>query len=117
MAVDAAPILPFDLLTDGRGLVVHARFGGLNGALIDKVRPDCVAAPLVGNGFDALDVIQRLNAAGFCGILYVLTSPIPELAAIVSEIGAFGAAFDVVIAEIGDEGETKSLTPLPAPHP
>lgn len=71
---------------DGRGAARIAHLGGLTAAAMAAIRPDLVVAPLLDSGFDILDVLGRLDHFGFRGRLCAVSPPLPDPAAVTSEV-------------------------------
>ena len=74
-------------------------FDELTPRLLRELAPSLLIAPLMGDGFDAVDVAHRLGAADFQGRLHVLTPPIPAPGAVQAEIqeAAGGVGVDLMI--------------------
>ncbi len=68
--------------------VVMARFAMLDRRLLDSVAPDCVMCPLFGPGFDAIQVIEALDAMGYQGAICVVTDPLPAPDVVLRELQA-----------------------------
>lgn len=85
---------------------VNTGFDGLTIDLIAKHDPHLVVAPLVGPGFDVLDVAGRLLRCGFTGSLRALTTPLPNLSAVRSEIRSHCSDLDVDIVVVSPPAET-----------
>lgn len=79
--------------------VEAAPFSGLDLALMARVMPDAVFAPLMGPGFDILDLATRLARLGYGGSLHGLTGPLPDPEAIAREIRSHceGIDFELVV--------------------
>lgn len=81
------------------GTPVLRRFplAALTSAMLYLLKPDRVICPLMGDGFDAADVVEKLAAIGFGGRLTVIADvPKPEL--IRAELSSLcpGISVDVV---------------------
>lgn len=74
-----------------------AGFGELTAALVRRLRPAMVVAPLVGPDFDAVDVAHLLAAAGFRGRLIVTAPTLPDVELIRQEIKGADGEFEVEI--------------------
>lgn len=61
-------------------------FAELTPRLLHDLAPSLLISPLMGEGFDAVDVAHRLEAAAFKGRFRVLSPPIPEPEAVQAEI-------------------------------
>lgn len=74
-------------------------FRGLGIDDIARLDPQLVLAPLVGRGFDILDVGALMLRCGYLGPVRALTAPLPNLAAIRSEVRSHcvGIDFDFVV--------------------
>ncbi|MBS0565278.1 MAG: hypothetical protein JSR87_12640 [Proteobacteria bacterium] len=71
---------------DGAQAARIADLGGLTAAAMAAIRPDMVVAPLLDPGFDILDVLGRLDHFGFRGRLCAVSPPLPDPAAVTSEV-------------------------------
>ena len=68
---------------------------------VDLANLDLVIAPLIGTGFDAIEMIQLLGKAGFRGRLLVRSGPLPDIDLVVGELreAAEPFGFSVNLAE------------------
>ncbi len=95
--------LPPELLAATPGLSrmeqLSARFDEVDIDLIARHDPELVLAPLVGPGFDIMDVGTLLLRCGFLGPLRALTAPLPNLQTVRSEVRSHcvGLDFDLVV--------------------
>jgi hypothetical protein len=64
-------------------------FDELDQKRLEELRPKTVVAPLVRPGFDAVEVAQRLDRAGYGGLLIVVAEDCPNPELVVSEIRQF----------------------------
>ena len=80
--------------------VVHARFAALDRQLLDCVTPICVMFPLFSADFDAFQVIERLNALGYCGKICVVTPSLPAPDMVLAELRALTARQTLQLIEI-----------------
>jgi hypothetical protein len=114
-AVDGRRVLLIDLPPDmvatipgvARMEQFSARYQEVDIDLIARHDPELVLAPLVGMGFDILDVGALLLRCGYLGPLRALTAPLPNLQSIRSEVRGhcIGLDFDFMVmrppAELG----------------
>lgn len=70
-------------------------------AQLDEMQPSLVLCPLVGEGFDALDVAQRLALAAFQGRLRVVASSVPNPEVVRAEVQAAAEEVDVDLVILG----------------
>ncbi|MFN3642252.1 MAG: hypothetical protein ACK4TB_04925 [Gemmobacter sp.] len=68
--------------------VVVTRFALVDARLIARVMPDLVLFPLFGEGFDALQVVERLVTIGYRGRLCCITQPLPAPEVVLRELEA-----------------------------
>lgn len=75
------------------------RFGEITIDLIARYDPDMVLSPLVGPDFDAMDVGAMLLRCGYLGPLRALTTPLPNLQTVRSEVRGHcvGLDFDLIV--------------------
>lgn len=85
---------------------VSTSYRALNIDLIARHDPHLVVAPLVGPGFDILDVGAQLLRSGFTGSLRALTPPLPNLAAVRAEVKGHFADLDVDLVVVSPPAET-----------
>lgn len=85
---------------------VSTSYRALNIDLIARHDPHLVIAPLVGPGFDILDVGAQLLRSGFTGSLRALTAPLPNLAAVRAEVKGHFADLDVDLVVVSPPAET-----------
>lgn len=97
LAVDL-PVDFLDRLRRGGADLATARAAELTAAILALVRPDAVFAPLMGPGYDILDLVRRLEQLGFAGHLVAVTAPLPDADAVAREVRSHcrGIAFDIV---------------------
>lgn len=76
-------------------------FDELTPRLLRDLSPSLLIAPLMGDGFDAVDVAHRLEAAAFEGRFRVLTPPIPQPGAVQAEIQEAAGRVDVDLMILG----------------
>lgn len=76
-----------------------ARFKDVDIDLVARHDPELVLAPLVGQGFDILDVGALLLRCGYLGPLRALTTPLPNLNSIRAEVRTHcvGLDFDFLV--------------------
>lgn len=84
---------------------VSTDFRGLTIDLIARHDPNLVIAPLVGKGFDILDVAAQLLRCGYTGTLRALTAPLPNLSAVRTEVRGHCADIDVDIVVVSPPAE------------
>jgi hypothetical protein len=60
----------------------------LDAMLLARVLPDCVLTGLVDEGFDAMDVAERLQSLGYAGEFWVVCPPLPDLPLVRHELTA-----------------------------
>jgi hypothetical protein len=85
---------------------VSTSYRALNIDLIAKHDPHIVIAPLVGPGFDILDVGAQLLRSGYTGSLRALTTPLPNLAAVRAEVRSHVAGLDFDLVVLSPPAET-----------
>lgn len=75
-------------------------YEALDPVLLRMIAPDLVIAPLFCRSFDALDLLQLLRRASFAGSLLLLTAPLPNPRAVLSEIRKSRGGITVRLHEI-----------------
>lgn len=68
--------------------IVRARGAELDAALLARVRPHTVVAPLIGREGDALTLVAQLVSLGYDGRIVVLAAPLPDRAMVERELRA-----------------------------
>lgn len=97
-AVAAATPLPAELAAAVR---VHAVWSAVSAALLARVLPDAVIAPLCGEDFDVIDLAERLSAWGYGGCLLVVAPPLPDPELVLREIASACPGIAVrIVAEV-----------------
>lgn len=78
---------------------LSARYKEVDINLVARHNPALVLAPLVGTGFDILDVGALLLRCGYLGPLRALTAPLPNLQSIRAEVRSHcvGLDFDFLV--------------------
>lgn len=61
-------------------------FKDLTALSLDQIAPDIVICPLVSTEFDAILVLERLNALGFHGQCLVISAKLPKFDLVLSEL-------------------------------
>ena len=86
MVVGAIPTLDEHLRKSGCESIVSVPYFNLTATTIAQMRPDLVLAPLLGPGFDIVDIGVRLEAMGYSARLSAVTVPLPDAVAVACEI-------------------------------
>jgi hypothetical protein len=68
--------------------VVYSRSSTLGRALLKRLGPDLVLAPVLGREHDILEIAQRLHALGFQGVLYGINPPSLQAALVHADVSA-----------------------------
>ncbi|SPH17849.1 hypothetical protein DEA8626_01376 [Defluviimonas aquaemixtae] len=86
--------------TTGASFVI-AQFPALDVQLLAQVMPDIVLAPLLGQGFDILDLADRLSEMGYRGALHAVTPPLPDPDAVRREVTSHceGVVFSLIVLD------------------
>jgi hypothetical protein len=77
LVIDAPEALALAARIPGDGLVI-ARFPTLDGDLLARVRPARIIAPLFGRGFDATNVLIRLERLVYVGLIVIAAPRLPD---------------------------------------
>lgn len=91
--------LPMALRGLGGAEVSFATLSAVDAALLERVRPDVVLAPLMTPAFDVLDLARLLASLGYKGQLRAFASGIPKPELVRQEIAAAcpGIDFDLMV--------------------
>ena len=84
---------------------IFTRFATLDASTIARIMPDIVLAPLLGKGFDIMDVAAHLVSLGYSGPLRAVTGQLPNPAAVLAELRAncVGLEIDLLILPEDDQ--------------
>lgn len=76
-----------------------ACFAELDAALLRAIAPDMVISMLIGEGFDAMDLAQRLVELGYAGSYRAFCPPLPRPDLVRAEVRATapGLDFDLLV--------------------
>jgi hypothetical protein len=99
LVVEAIRILPVSVLADPDRPVSLARYRNIDRALLNRIMPDVIVAPLFGATFDVLDLLERLERLGFTGRLVAVTPPIPNAGVVLAEVRAHAKRIAVALVE------------------
>lgn len=88
--------------TCGTSIVV-CPFGNLNAAMLRAVEPACIVAPLMAPGFDAAQVVVRLNLLEFGGLVCVVSPRLPDRRMVEAELNALAPNIKVTLFEAGSD--------------
>lgn len=97
LALSCEPVQALLAARHPQAHIVHTRWAHLNARLLADVLPGAVAAPLFGEGFDAVDLAARLQRLGYRGALWVVTPALPSPAMVRREIAAAGKGLEVTL--------------------
>lgn len=103
MVVGAMSMLDGFLRDCGSESIVSIAYASLTPVTVAKVRPDLVLAPLLGAGFDIVDIGARLAAMGYRARLRAVTPPLPDAAAVVRELSMQFRDLDFALVELAGE--------------
>lgn len=98
------PALASAMTADARlaaGSLAAVRIGQIDGRLLERLQPDLVLAPLLGEGFDILDVAQTLTAAGYAGRLLAICPKLPNPRGVQAELRGHCRGFSVELLQLG----------------
>lgn len=70
-------------------------FADLFSVGLDLSAVDLVIAPLIGTGFDAIELLLLLGEAGFSGRLHVRADPLPDHALVLAELRTVAEGFGI----------------------
>ncbi len=93
-------------LPDDPGLH-YVTYEELTDRLISELDPDIILAPLLGQGFDALDLAVQLEDFGFRGRFRALCPRLPNPALVHREIQALCPSIDFDLFVIEDPGRRR----------
>lgn len=100
LVVDPSQELPHALRGVSGANVTIVRLAMIDAALLSRVRPDVVLAPLVCPGHDILDLARLLDKVGYTGPLRAYSPPLPNVALVCSEVKQIWGDRDFDILEI-----------------
>jgi hypothetical protein len=79
--------------------LLYSRFDTLDAALLARVAPDLVLAPLIAAQFDILDLVPALDRMGYRGPVVIQTRPLPRADLVLGEIRALFPAQRLCLME------------------
>ncbi len=100
LVVDPSQTLPQALRGVQSATITLARMAMIDAALIARVRPDVVLAPLFGPDHDIVDLARLLDQAGYTGPLRAYSPPLPDTALVRAELRQIWGARDFDILEV-----------------
>lgn len=98
LVIDAPDAMTFAAHLPGEEFVV-AGYAALDGALLARVRPSRIVAPLFGRGFDATNVLAALERLGFAGPVVIAAPRLPDRRMVERELAALTPGLRIEIAE------------------
>lgn len=72
------------------GAMVLCHFARLDQALVRRVMPDCVVAPLFCPAFDIMELVDLLTGSQYGGVLLIVAPPLPDPPMVIRELRAAG---------------------------
>lgn len=96
-------VAPQALEHDDDTIILSARYAELCKALLEELRPALVLAPLVGDGFDGLDIARRLSDAGYGGRFRAVVPSLPNPDLVRREIAAQCPGLDIDLVMLAPE--------------
>lgn len=99
LLIEPGPSLPTMQRTGGSDNIAFATLAAVDAALLERIRPAVVLAPLMTPAFDVLDLARLLSALGYRGQLRAVTPGIPDPHLVRREIAAAcpGLNFELVV--------------------
>jgi hypothetical protein len=112
VVLDALRLLPAATLLSDKADLIVLPFAGLSPGHITAAAPDLVAAPLIGSGYDILDVLTLLADSGYAGPVAALTRPFTVPGDLIAAIAsrARGRGLTVSVVEVGRAGDLVAVT-------
>lgn len=101
---------------DRAAVVVALPFSRLTARAVADARPDLVLAPLLGAGFDALDVGTKLAAMGYRGRFWAVTPQLPDAGTVTREVQAHLPGIDFRLLVRGADAPVSDRPPPPHPR-
>lgn len=105
LVINCIRLLPAGILNAPDRTVIHSSYAAVDRSLIDRARPEVVVAPLFGEEFDVIDLIQRLEGVGFAGSVVALAARMPNIASVEREIQSTSKTIRVRILAVPDAPE------------
>jgi len=82
-----------------RQSVVMTQLRMLNPRMLAQVRPDAVIGPLIGDGWDSLDLAIALEEMGYRGSFFILSRPLPRAELVLREVRACCPLLTITLVE------------------
>jgi len=83
--------------------IVFARFDDVGAAMLARIAPDLILAPLMAPEFDILDLARRLTRCGYRGALRAMARQIPNPALVRAELAQLCPDLDFDLFEVDDD--------------
>lgn len=80
--------------------VIYTHWRSLNRAMLARISPQAILAPLICMSFDVVDLGATLQTLGFQGDLYVITRPLPRAELVLQEVSAVCPGLNVHLVEL-----------------
>ncbi len=90
---------------------VSVQFSALEQKLVSSIAPSKVVMPLMARGFDATEVIERLEACGYQGAVWVLSPKLPNRRMVERELRSMVRGIQVEVIEL-DEVDAIEAAPV-----
>lgn len=100
LIVDPSQELPQALRGVTGANITIARVSMIDAALLARVQPDVILAPLVSPGHDILDLARLLDKVGYTGPLRAYSPPLPNVALVCAEVKQIWGERDFDILEV-----------------
>lgn len=100
LVVDPSQALPRALRGVQGATITITQIALLDMALVARVRPDVVLAPLFSSNHDILDLARLLDRVGYRGPLRAYSAPLPNTALVCAEVRQIWGERDFDILEI-----------------
>ncbi|MCV6824358.1 MULTISPECIES: hypothetical protein [Halocynthiibacter] len=93
-------------LPDDKGLH-YTSYEDLSKDLLDDINPDIVLAPLLGQGFDAMDLAIQLDIFGYKGRFRALSPDLPNPKLILKEVKSLCPKIDFDLFIVDDSADRR----------
>ncbi|MFP1644916.1 hypothetical protein [Pontitalea aquivivens] len=100
LVVETSQVPPLAMQGVSGAVATIIKFPDLDGALLARLQPDIVVAPLIGDRFDILDLAVELDRLGYRGALRAVTRPLPNADLVRREIAAQCPRIDFALIEL-----------------
>lgn len=84
-------------------------FDDLNLEFLTQLNPDLILSSLMSSEFDLMDLVKRLDELDFVGRVRILTTPLPDVEIILSEVRFEHPCIDIDLIEMPPKSKLRGI--------